>query len=123
MIRMETPDLELKGLNGFIGTQNYYQYMGVLFTDGVKYIMENGYSWFVTDAIAVIIANQTIRRHLQNDDFLTVELKLTAENEADMIITDGNDTQLYKQHYDFTDAKKDLKLFYTGNVLMLSSEY
>ena len=117
------PDLELKGLNGFIGTQNYYQYMGVLFTDGVKYIMENGYSWFVTDAIAIIIANQTIRRHLQNDDFLTVELKLTAENEADMIITDGNDTQLYKQHYDFTDAKKDLKLFYTGNVLMLSSEY
>jgi NAD kinase len=123
MIRMETPDLELKGLNGFIGTQNYYQYMGVLFTDGIRYIMENGYSWFVTDAIAVIIADQKIRRHLQKDDFLTIKLKLTAENEADMIITDGNDTQLYRQHYDFTDAKKDLKLFYTGNTLMLASEY
>jgi len=41
---MEKPDLELKALNEFIGTQNYYRYMGVLLTDGVKYIMENGYS-------------------------------------------------------------------------------
>jgi hypothetical protein len=117
------PDLELKGLNEFYGTQNYYQYMGVLFTDGVKYLMENGYSWFVTDAIAVIVAHPKIRRHLQKDDFLTVKLKLTGEYEADMIITDGNDTQLYRQHYDFTDAKRELKLFYTGNVLMLASEY
>jgi hypothetical protein len=124
---METPDLELKALNSYYGTQNYYQYMGVLFTDGVKYIMENGYSWFVTDAIAIIIAHQKIRRHLQNDDFLTIKLKLNKDKDgfttADMIFEDGNYNQLYRQHYDFTDAKKELKLFYTGNVLMLSSEY
>jgi hypothetical protein len=117
------PDLELKGLNGFIGTQNYYQYMGVLFTDGIRYIMENGYGWFVTDAIAVIVAHQKIRRHLQKDDFLTIKLKLKGNSEADMIFEDGNYNELYRQHYDFTDAKKDLKLFYTGNVLMLNSEW
>jgi hypothetical protein len=127
----EKPDLELKGLNGFIGTQNYYQYMGVLFTDGIRYIMENGYSWFVTDAIAVIVAHQKIRRHLQKDDFLTIKLKLgeTVENSkiglktAQMIITDGNDNILYTQNYEWTDAKKELKLFYTGNTLMLASEW
>jgi hypothetical protein len=121
------PDLELKGLNGFIGTQNYYRYMGVLFTDGIRYLMENGYSWFITDAIAVIVAHPKIRRHLQEDDFLTIRLKLNKDEDgfatADMIITDGNDTQLYRQHYDFTDAKKELKLFYTGNTLMLASEW
>jgi hypothetical protein len=121
------PDLELKALNSYYGTQNYYQYMGVLFTDGIRYIMENGYSWFVTDAIAIIIANQTIRRHLQKDDFLTIKLKLNKDKDgfttADMIFEDGNYNELYRQHYDFTDAKKELKLFYTGNVLMLSSEY
>ena len=123
----EKPDLELKALNSYYGTQNYYQYMGVLFTDGIRYIMENGYSWFVTDAIAVIVAHQKIRRHLQNDDFLTIKLKLNKDEDgyttADMIFEDGNYNELYRQHYDFTDAKKDLKLFYTGNVLMLSSEY
>jgi hypothetical protein len=127
-IRMEKePDLELKALNSYCGTQNYYRYMGVLLTDGVKYLMENGYSWFVTDAIAVIVAHPKIRRHLQKDDFLTIKLKLNKDEDgyttADMIITDGNDTQLYRQHYDLTDAKRELKLFYTGNVLMLASEY
>jgi hypothetical protein len=122
-IRMETPDLELKALNSYYGTQNYYQYMGVLFTDGIRYIMENGYSWFVTDAIAIIIAHQKIRRHLQKDDFLTIKLKLKGNSEADMVFEDGNYNELYRQHYDFTDAKKDLKLFYTGNTLMLASEY
>jgi len=121
------PDLELKALDSYCGTQSYYRYMGVLLTDGVKYLMENGYSWFVTDAIAVIVAHPKIRRHLQEDDFLTIKLKLNKDEDgyttADMIITDGNDTQLYRQHYDLTDAKRELKLFYTGNVLMLASEY
>jgi len=121
------PDLELKALNQFYGTQQYYRYMGVLLTDGIRYIMENGYSWFVTDAIAVIVAHPKIRRHLQKEDFLTIKLKLNKDKDgyttADMIMEDGNHNRLYRQHYDITDAKRELKLFYTGNVLMLSSEY
>ena len=121
------PDLELKALNNYYGTQNYYLYMGVLFTDGIRYIMENGYSWFVTDAIAVIVAHPKIRQHLQKDDFLVIRLKLNKDRggftTADMIIEDGNYKELYRQHYNITNAKRELKLFYTGNVLMLSSEY
>jgi len=121
------PDLELKALNQFYGTQQYYRYMGVLLTDGIRYIMENGYSWFVTDAIAVIVAHPKIRQYLQNDDFLTIRLKLNKDKDghttADMIMEDGNYNELYRQHYDITDAKRELKLFYTGNTLMLASEY
>jgi hypothetical protein len=121
------PDLELKALNSYCGTQNYYRYMGVLITDGIRYIMENGYSWFVTDAIAVIVAHPKIRRHLQKDDFLTINLKLNKDEDgyatADMIFEDGDYNELYRQHYDLTDAKRELKLFYTGNTLMLSNEY
>ncbi len=121
------PDLELKALNQFYGTQQYYRYMGVLLTDGIRYIMENGYSWFVTDAIAVIVAHPKIRRHLQKEDFLTIKLKLNKDKDgyttADMIMEDGNYNELYRQHYDITDAKRELKLFYTGNTLMLASEY
>lgn len=40
-----------------------------------------------------------------------------------MEITDGNDNVLYRQNYDYTDAKRDLTLFYADNVLMLSGEY
>ena len=123
---METEtDLELKGLGSFIGTQNYYAVLGANVTDGVKYIMDNGYSWFVTDAIAVIKFRDKFPK-LRNQPFLSVKLVLlgdVARWEADLIIEDGNYNQLYKQHYDFTDAKRELTLFYTDNVLMLSNEY
>jgi len=115
-------DLELKQLNQFYGTQQYFNCLGALVTEGVKYIMDNGYSWFITDALAVIKFRNKFPK-LRNQPFLSVKLKLPAKNEADLIIEDGDYNKLYKQHYDFTDAKKELTLFYTDNVLMLNSEY
>jgi len=122
---MEKADLELKGLGGFIGTQQYYNVFGVNVTEGVKYIMDNGYAWFVTDFIAVIKFRNKFPK-LRNQPFLSVKLKLlgdVARWEADLIIEDGNYNELYRQHYKFTDAKRELTLFYTDNVLMLNSEY
>ena len=120
---METeqkPDLELKHLPYYIGTQQYYNVFGVHVTEGVKYLMDNGYAWFVTDTIAVIKCVPKVRK----EPFLSVKLKLNREKaHADLIIEDGNYNELYRQHYNFTDAKKDLKLFCTDNVLMLNTEY
>ena len=120
---MEEPDLELKHLDCYIGTQQYYNVFSVSVTDGVKYLMDNGYNWFVTDAIAVIKFRHRFPK-LRNQPFLSVKLKLNREKaEADLIIEDGNYNELHKQHYNFTDAKKELTLFYTDGVLMLNSEY
>jgi len=118
-------DLELKKLDTFIGTLHYYRYFGIFLTDGIKYIMENGYAWFVNDIIALLLSpTPKLRKHLQKDPFLVIHLKVNTEKaEADMIIEDGNGNTLYKQHYKYTDAKRDLKLYYIDNVLMLSSEY
>ena len=117
-------DLELKQLDSFIGTFNYYNVMGIVVTDGVKYIMDNGYSWFVTDAIAVIICPPPkLREYLRINSFLVVKLSNLKNNQCDMIMEDGNDNILYKQHYKFTDAKRELTLFYSNGVLMLASEY
>jgi len=112
-------DLELKELGGFIGTQSYYAVLGANVTDGVKYIMDNGYSWFVTDTLAVV---KGLAR-LKAQPFLAVKLKRTANKEADVTIEDGNDNILHSQHYGYTDAKKDVTLYFVDNVLMLSNEY
>lgn len=109
-------DLELKSLGQFTGTQNYYNIMGVKVTDGVKYIMDNGYSWFVTDAIAVI------KTKLKNQEFLSIKLILD-DGKAKMVITNGNENVLYKQEYKWTDAKVEVELFYTNEILLLSREY
>ena len=110
-------DLELKNLGQFYGSENYYKVMGVNATDGVAYVMENGYSWFITDTIAVIVCK------LMKEEFLSIKLKLKDDNKAEMIITDGNENILYKQKYKFTNAKRELNLYYTNGVIMLSNEY
>jgi len=114
-------DLELKKLDQFYGTLNYYDlglYQGILVTDGIKYVMENGYSWFVTDALAVIAYK------FRNEDFLSIKLKLDKEKaECDHVIEDGNHKELHRQHYGFTDAKRELTLWYANGVLYLPSEH
>lgn len=109
-------DLDLKDLNQYYGSEHYYNVLGVNVTDGIAYIMNNGYSWFVTDSIAVFITK------LKDEEFITAKLKIK-DKTAKMILTDGNDKILYTQQYDYTNAKEDLTLFFTNNVFMLSSEY
>ncbi len=106
----------MKDLDSFIGTIEYHDVMGTNVTDGIVYIMNNGYSWFVTDAISVI------KIKLKKEDFLAIKLKLDKDS-AKMIIEDGNEKTLYEQKYKWTNAKKELTLFWTDGVLMLSSEY
>jgi len=97
---------------------------GVYLTDGVKYIMDNGYAWFVSDAVATIIAYEPVREYYRRENFLAIKLKAHPEsNTADLYIEDGNGHVLYQQHYSFSDAKVDITLFFSDNVLMLSQEW
>jgi hypothetical protein len=36
-------------------------------TDGLHHIMQNGYSWFVTDAVAVLKAHPKLTEYLAHD--------------------------------------------------------
>jgi hypothetical protein len=114
-------DLKLSDLGYFTGTEQYHS-MGPLFrnivvTDGVKYVMDNGYSWFVTDALAIVI------NKLKDQPFLVVSLKLGKGDSGKMQIDDGNGKVLYTQKYEYTDAESEVKLYFTDNVMMVTSEY
>ena len=112
-------DLELRDLESFYGTTQYHKgWLNTNLTDGVAYVSENGYSWFVTDAISVI---KTLPE-LKSERFLSIRLTI-AKDKATMLIEDGNYNVLYRQEYGYTNCKRDLVLFFTDNVLMLNSEY
>jgi hypothetical protein len=114
----ETTDLELKALDQFYGSQNWYKgYLGVLLTDGIKYISDNGYGWLVSDVS--VIAKKLEKK----EPFLSIRLLLENENKARIEITDGNDRVLYTQKLEYTDAKRELSLYFTDNILMLAREY
>lgn len=106
-------------LGQFTGTMNYYEVLGSKVTDGVKYLMDNGYSWFVTDFLVMA----KMKRALRKEAFLSIELELMEGSKGKMIVTDGNNTSMYKQRYEYTDAETEIKMFFCDNVLMLRSEY
>jgi hypothetical protein len=112
-------DLNLKELKYFCGSETFSKislYPNVKLTEGIMYVAENGYSWVVTDCLAIL------KFKLGKEDF--VSIKLIVENEkAEIVYTNGNEKVLYKQKYDWTNAKQNLNLYYTNNTLMLSSEY
>lgn len=114
----EKDDLELKKLGNFYGTTQYHNIMGNNCTDGIAYVFENGYGWVVTDALVILRMKEEVKK----EEFVAVKLKVD-DGKAKITYEDGNENVLYEQKYDFTDAKKDLTLFYTNGVLMLCSEY
>ena len=112
-------DKELKDLRMFYGTSKYIGIMGVKITDGIEYIMKNGYSWFITDSIVII---NTLKA---TNEFLSVKLVTDLkEHKAKMVITDGNEKVLHTQKYGYTDSKvSEISLYFTDNVYMYSGEY
>lgn len=116
----QQPDLELKELGNFCGSEHYYMLMGgINATDGVHYVMQNGYSWLVSDASVILRMEPTVREQ----DFVVVRLKLLPEGRANVVYEDGNDNMLLEQSYEWTDAKRELELFFADGVLMLANEY
>ena len=112
-------DLKLTELGYFSGTEQYHKVLNTNVTDGIKYIMDNGYSWLVTDMLIAIMGTPK----LSQEEFIAIKLKV-AEHKAVVTVEDGNNNILYTQRYDYTDAEvKELMLFLTDNVLMLSGEY
>jgi hypothetical protein len=113
-----TEDLMLEEVEQFIRTENYYNVIGVNCTDGVAYLMQNGYSWVVTDAIVICRMNKKVKAQ----EFVAIKL-IVKDGKATIRYEDGNNNLLFSQKYSMTSAKKDLTLFYIGGVLMLNSEY
>jgi len=112
-------DLELKDLGQYYGSVNNINVLGIQCTEGIQYIMNNGYSWLVTDLLPKV----KFDKMLMDEEFLSIELKLLADKGAQVTIGDGNGNVLHTQDYAYTDAKVELKLFLTNGVLMLAGEY
>ncbi len=118
--KMKDKNEVLKGLGQFSGTEQYYKdYLGLLLTDGTKYLMEElKCGWLMSD-IAVIV-----KMKLKKEEFICVKL-FVKDSKAKVVYDDGNGNVLFQQKYEYTDFPEveEFKMFYTNGVLMLTSEY
>jgi hypothetical protein len=100
--------------------------LGFNVTDGIKYVMDNGYSWLVTDTLALI----RTRKMLRAERFLSIKFKVTVGQRSrvgDLEISDGDKGPgpiiYHKQHYEYTTARRDLTFYFQDGVLLLAGEY
>jgi hypothetical protein len=112
-----TPEEIQDGLLQFHGTENYYQYMGFVYTEGVAYMTESCKSYWLLDIVSSYLGR------LRGEQFVVVKLVV---NERSAVVTfdDGNGNLLIKQAIEYTDFPlPEMKLFLCNGVLMLPSEY
>lgn len=105
----------------YTGTEYWYRHplnRECLYTDGVKYFVEQVGGYWLLDILATEFFD------LQHKaGFLSVTLKVEG-SQADLVIEDGDYNELARKHIDYTDCPEgDWEFFYTDRVILLRSEY
>ena len=103
-------------LRQFTGTENYYNSLGLLFTDGVKFLADSCQAYWLIDLIA------SYRNKRKEFELWQISVK---NNKA--VVTMREDCGLnpiVRQEIHHTDFPfQNFKLYLRNNVLMLPSEY
>jgi hypothetical protein len=106
----------------FIGSEEFYKvYPKVTITEGVKFLAERAKAVWLIDLVFSYQAD----RKVSQEPFQVYELSVDLiTKKAKMICTDGNENILRTQNIPFTTFPlESIKLYYSGGVLMLPSEY
>jgi len=119
-----TKTLTEAGLRQFTGSENWYRHginRNVVFTDGAKYVADQGGAYWPLDAIAIA---QHRERDVAFEEFQVWRLKVNADRSASLTCDDGNGNIVYTQRIAFTDFPLDaIKLYFTDHTILLPSEY
>jgi hypothetical protein len=103
--------------NGFNNTFRNPLFRSLVYSDGVKYVSDNGGGWLIVDILAHLCHNPKLR----NQEFVVAKLKVK-DSVAMLTLDDGNGHILARQSYPYTDftLPEDLVLCGEWRVLLPS---
>lgn len=108
-------------LRNFTGTEQYYVnplYRWMKYTDGVKYFATKAGAYWFLDVVGT-----ELRDLASKEEFMTVDF-IVRDGKGDILVTDGNDTVLWKRKTIVTDCPTGTyRFFLQHNVFMINSEY
>jgi hypothetical protein len=113
-------EAELKQFTG--STILYKHWLGLKYTDGIKYLAEETSCYWLLDAI---FSHQT-KQFLSNPNLQEFQIwHLRVENNSGVLICEWDTNQeVLRQEIEYTDfSLKQIKLYLIETVLMLPSEY
>jgi len=114
---------ELKqGMEGFYGTEHYYQDMACKLTDGMKFVVDKaGAGWLAVD-IGTESRDLARKGKFEGILFWRLTVKMSSADLEALLDIPGK--CVFKRHYEFTDFPEGVWVFYyQDGVLFLPSEY
>jgi hypothetical protein len=120
---MSGKTLNEEDLIQFIGSEYWYQHSlirSITYTDGAKYVAEQGGAYWLLDEIALA---QKFSPVVKAQPFQV--WKLTVNDRRGLLTCDdGNGIVVYTKSIPFTDFPlPEIKFYFTDNVILLPSEY
>ena len=111
-------------LRNFTGSEHWYRHglvRTILFTDGAKYVADNGGAYWLLDEIALA---QRYEKIVMAEEFQVWVLKVNTDRTATLSCGDGNDNTVYTKEIPFTDFPADeITLWFANNTIYLPSEH
>ena len=116
--------LTTNALRTFTGTEHWYRHplaRNVLYTDGARYVAEQGGAYWLLDAIAfaqkAVVAVAAV-------EFQLWKLTVQVDRSARLICEDGNGGIVFSKAIDYTDFPlPEIDLYFTDGVILLPGEY
>jgi len=112
-------------LSHFTGSDHYYRHwaMRLVYTDGVKYVANDGDAYWLLDAISSY-QTRTFLKDPMLQEFQVWKLTVNADQKATLVCERDTNDVVVTQEIAYTDFPLDeIKLYLVTGVLMLPSEY
>ena len=108
----------------FYGSEHWYRHAlnrSILYTDGAKYIADEGGAYWLLDEIALA---QRYEKAVAAEEFQVWRLRVNADHTATLTCEDGNDHAVFEKAIPFTDFPADaITLWFANNTIYLPSEH
>jgi hypothetical protein len=119
----KTAKLTKADLIHFTGSEHWYRHAlnrDVLFTDGAKYVADEGGAYWLLDTIALL---QRSNKRIAAEEFQVSKLAVRSDRTATLTCEDGNYNLVYTQQLEFTDfPAPEITLWFENNTIYLPSE-
>lgn len=120
----DRPRITESDLRQFTGTENWHRHginRTVLYTDGAKFVADNGGAYWLIDEIAFA---QRYEKRVASEAFQVWKLTVNADWSALLSCEDGNGKKVFRKKIEFTDfPMNSITLYYTNCIILLPSEY
>lgn len=114
----------LPDLGQFTGSETWYRHglvPGVVYTEGVRYVVEKAGAHWLIDKIATLQMDPVVA----HNPFQVWKLEITEGVQgATLTMEDGDNNKVYTEDIDFTDfPEPGITLWFTDKTILLPGEY